>query len=126
MGNSAGQLAVLAAGYLLGRSKSMKTVLMVAGGVVYGRLTATRDQTNDSSGSLLSGFTSSAIADTARDAITSSAIKGMETLNRNLQNRSEALRGSAKEQSDDNNEADVDDAEATEEETTQATKSGES
>ena len=52
MGNSAGQLAVLAAGYLLGRSKSMKTVLMVAGGVVYGRLTATRDQTNDSSGSL--------------------------------------------------------------------------
>ena len=126
MGNSAGQLAVLAAGYSLGRSKSMKTVLMVAGGVVYGRLTATRDQTNDSSGSLLSGFTSSAIADTARDAITSSAIKGMETLNRNLQNRSEALRGSAKEQSDDNNEADVDDAEATEEETTQATKSGES
>ena len=75
---------------------------------------------------LLSGFTSSAIADTARDAITSSAIKGMETLNRNLQNRSEALRGSANEQSDDNNEADVDDAEATEEETTQATKSGES
>lgn len=43
MGNKTKQMALLAAGYLLGRTKNMKTILLVAGGVAYGRLTGQRD-----------------------------------------------------------------------------------
>ncbi|OAV59472.1 hypothetical protein [Enteractinococcus helveticum] len=133
MGNNAGQLAVLAAGYLLGRSKSMKTVLMVAGGVAYGRLTAPRREESDSPGSLISRFSNSGIAAAARDAITSSATKGMETLNKNLQSRSEALRGTSDDEAgeDVDDESTVEDEEAdetdeTEETSSKAAKNGDS
>lgn len=44
MANNVGQIAVLAAGYLLGRSKKMKLVSMVAGAVVYRQLTGGRQR----------------------------------------------------------------------------------
>ncbi len=108
MANNAGQLAVLAAGYLLGRTRSMKTVLMVAGGVAYGRLTAPNGDGESASGALLSRLGNSSIAEAAREAITTTATKGVESLNKNLQERSEALRnpGSSDEESEDKEAAD--------------------
>lgn len=136
MANNAGQLAVLAAGYLLGRTRSMRTVLMVAGGVAYGRLTAPNSDGESASGALLSRLGSSSLAEAARDAITTTATKGVESLNKNLQERSESLRnpGASEEESEDQ-EAAEDEAseESTDSEDTESedakeetTKSGDS
>ena len=131
MGNNAGQLALLAAGYLLGKSKSMKTVLMVAGSVAYGRLTAPRSNDNDTSESLLSRVSGSGIAETARDAISSTATKGVETLTKNLQSRSETLRGGSSDEetdeaSDEASTVEDDTSGDTEESSSKTTKSGDS
>lgn len=91
MGNNAGQLALLAAGYFLGKSNNLRTVLLVAGGVAYGRLTA-QGSNDDSSDSLLSRLSSSGLMDSARDVVTSTASKGVESLSKNLQSRTEELR----------------------------------
>lgn len=123
MGNNAGQLALLAAGYLLGKSKSMRTVLMVAGGVAYGRLTAPRSEGDDNTGSLLSRLGGSGIADTAREVLTTTAVKGAESLNKNLQSRSEALRGDGT--SDEDAEDDTADQESAEDEAVEETEESE-
>ncbi|GAA4112229.1 hypothetical protein GCM10022249_12410 [Enteractinococcus coprophilus] len=117
----------------------MKTVLMVAGGVAYGRLTAPNSDGESSVGSLLSSLGSSSIAEAAREAITTTATKGVESLNKNLQERSETLRnpGASEEESEDQEgtedevSEESEDTEGTEtedaeEETEETTKSGDS
>ncbi len=100
MGNNTKQMALLAAGYLLGRTKTMKTVLLVAGGVAYGRLTAQRDDDEQQTGSIAKSLSNSpelqsitsGLAEAARGVVSATASKGVEMLNQNLQNRSAALR----------------------------------
>ena len=53
------KITLLAAGYLLGKSKGMKSVLLVAGGVAYGRLMSQRSNDDESSGALVSKFSNS-------------------------------------------------------------------
>lgn len=131
MGNNAGQLALLAAGYALGRSKRMRTALLIAGGVAVGRMTAPRGKGDDESGSLLSGLANSSLANSAREMFVSTATKSIESLNNNLQSRSEALRNS--EQSDEDAAAEEEDQteedqesedEETSEKSSSETKSG--
>lgn len=95
MGN-AKQVAILAAGYLLGRTKTIKTAALLAGGIAYGRMTAQSEN-----GSIVSKFSgspeiqriSSGLAEAARGAVAATASKGVESLNQNLQKRAAALRG---------------------------------
>gem|GEM_PF-2602475 len=125
MGNNTKQMALLAAGYLLGRTKTMKTVLLVAGGVAYGRLTAQRDdeqQTDSTAKSLLNSpelqRITSGLADAARGVVSATASKGVEMLNQNLQNRSAALRENTEStQSTDQQGESQEDAEGSEEPT---------
>lgn len=126
MGN-AGQLALLAAGYLLGKSKrkSIRNVLLVAGGVAYGRMTAAQSDDSDSSGSILGRLGSFGLADAAREAVTTTATKGMESLNKNLQSRSEALRNSGQ-TADESDEETEEESEDSKKATTKSTKAGES
>jgi hypothetical protein len=114
MGNNAGQMALLAAGYLLGKSKNLRTVLLVAGGVAYGRLTAPRKDDEGASESLLSRFGSSGFLDAARDVVTTTASKGVESLNKNLQGRTEELRNQNGSRSDDSEQGSEESSESTE------------
>lgn len=115
MANSTKKITLLAAGYLLGKSKGMKSVLLVAGGVAYGRLMTQRKGDDESHGSLVSKFSNSpelqrvtsGLAEAARGAFSATASKGLETLNENLQNRTAALRedgGSAEPQDPEESE----------------------
>lgn len=136
MGKNTGKIALLAAGYLLGKSKSIKTAALIAGGVAYGRLTAQQNQDDESSGSLLSQFTNSpelqritsGLSDAARSAVSATASKGMESLNESLKNRSTALReqNGTSEGSGEDSEAqqDTDDSEKSDEASKEATESG--
>lgn len=113
MANSTQKIALLAAGYLLGRSKGLKSVLLVAGGVAYGRLVSQQGG-DGSSGSVVGKFTespelqrvTSGLAEAARGAFAATASKGVETLNETLQNRTAALRDDSESQDDDSSEAD--------------------
>lgn len=122
------KITLLAAGYLLGKSKGMKSVLLVAGGVAYGRLMSQRSNDDESSGALVSKFSNSpelqrvtsGLAEAARGAFSATASKGLETLNENLQNRTAALReeGGSEEQpaeSEDATESDEAESQETEE-----------
>lgn len=120
MGKNAGQLALLAAGYFLGRSKNLRSVLLVASGVAYGRMTASRG--DDSGSSLLGGLGASSLASAAREAVTSTATKGMESLNKNLQSRTEALRSQNGSADESESEQESDDSE---QQSAKSTKSGE-
>lgn len=136
MGNNAGQLALLAAGYALGKSKRMRTALLVAAGVAVGRMTASREE--DGSNSLLSGLANSSLANSAREMVVSTATKSVETLNKNLQSRTDSLRNAeqseedtAAEEEDQTEEDQVseeeqesEDAEASEEASSKTKKSG--
>ncbi|GAA4474475.1 hypothetical protein GCM10023190_08440 [Enteractinococcus fodinae] len=114
MGNNAGQLALLAAGYALGKSKTMRTALLVAGGVAFGRMTASRDS-DDGSGSLLSGLANSSLANSAREMVVSTASQSLETLNKNLQSRTESMRNQG--ESDEDSQSEEDTASAEEDQT---------
>lgn len=130
------QAAFLAAGYLLGRTKTIKTLVLLAGGVAYGRMTAQRGKDDGSSGSILSKFSgshelhriSSGLAEAARGAVAATATKGVESLNQNLQKRTAALReedeatDQASEDSDE--QQDAQETEQSEAESEEATKSG--
>lgn len=120
MGNKTKQMALLAAGYLLGRTKNMKTILLVAGGVAYGRLTGQRDDDGQQTGSITDALPpelqriSSGLAEAARGAVSVSASKGVEMLNQNLQNRASALRENAESSNQDQSDETQRDAEASE------------
>lgn len=115
MGNGK-RVAILAAGYLLGRTKTIKTAVLLAGGIAYGRMTA-QGENDKSNGSIMSKFSSSpelqkissGLAEAARGAVAATASKGMESLNENLQKRSAALRGD--DDSEDSTEASNEDSE---------------
>lgn len=140
MGN-AKQVAILAAGYLLGRTKTIKSAMLLAGGIAYGRMTAQNEN-----GSIVSKFSdspeiqkiSSGLAEAARGAVAATASKGVESLNQNLQKRSAALRGDddtsteeSSEQAEDEHASEESetpqqdqDAEETEAESSNASESG--
>src|SRR5699024_4617438 len=100
MANSTKKITLLAAGYLLGKSKGMKSVLLIAGGVAYGRLMTQRGGDDESNESIVSKVSNSpelqrvtsGLAEAARGAFSATASKGLETLNENLQNRTATLR----------------------------------
>lgn len=118
MGNGK-RVAILAAGYLLGRTKTIKTAVLLAGGIAYGRMTA-QGENDKSNSSLMSKFSSSpelqkissGLAEAARGAVAATASKGMESLNENLQKRSAALRGDDESAEDSAQTSDEDSEEA--------------
>ncbi|HEY4577793.1 MAG TPA: hypothetical protein VIG67_08080 [Yaniella sp.] len=114
MGNNAGQLALLAAGYALGKSKKLRTALLVAGGVAFGRMTAPSGD-GEGKGSLLSGLANSDLANSAREIVTSTASKSLEALNENLQSRTEALRDQSSDESTGEEEEQTDEEQTPEE-----------
>lgn len=122
MANSTKKITLLAVGYLLGKSKGMKSVLLIAGGVAYGRLMTQRGGDDESNESIVSKFSNSpelqrvtsGLAEAARGAFSATAAKGLESLNENLQNRTAALREDDEQSGESGNEAESDKAESEE------------
>lgn len=133
MANSTKKIALLAAGYLLGKSKSkgLKSVLLIASGVAAGRMTASQGQDDESNESMVSKFSNSAelqrvtsgLAEAARGAFSATASKGLETLNENLQNRTAALRDD--DESDDEQDSGAENASETDEAESQEAEASE-
>lgn len=122
MANSTKKITLLAVGYLLGKSKGMKSVLLIAGGVAYGRLMTQRGGDDESNESIVSKFSNSpelqrvtsGLAEATRGAFSATAAKGLESLNENLQNRTAALREDDEQSGESGNEAESDKAESEE------------
>lgn len=85
MGTTTERVVLLAAGYLLGRSKKSKLALMVAGSVAYGRLSGRKD--GESSGSITDQVTrnpeqqrvSSGISEAARETVNQPTAEAQDT-----------------------------------------------